>query len=51
VLFREGLDLGYQFNGGHSVSVHGSHISNAGWFAHENDGMNFLGARYGFRFD
>jgi len=50
VLFREGLDLGYRV-GGHSLAVHGSHISNGGVFAKENDGMNFLGLRYGYRFD
>lgn len=51
VLFREGIDLGYRFAGGHSLAVHASHISNAGWFAKQNDGMNFVGLRYGFRFD
>lgn len=50
VLFREGLDLGYRFQGGHSVAAHISHISNAGWLAKENDGMNFMGLRYGYRF-
>lgn len=51
VLFREGLDVGYRLESGHSIAVHASHISNAGWFAKENDGMNFVGARYGYRFD
>lgn len=51
VLFREGLDLGWRFAGGHSLAVHGSHLSNGGVFAKENDGMNFLGVRYGYRFD
>ena len=51
VLFREGADVGYHFEGGHSVSIFFGHMSNAGWFAKENAGMNFLGARYGYRFD
>lgn len=51
VLFREGLDIGYHIDGTNSVSIYAAHISNAGWFAKENDGMNFLGARYGYKFD
>ena len=51
VLFREGLDLGYHIDAVNSVSIYAAHISNAGWLAKENDGMNFLGGRYGFKFD
>ena len=51
VLFREGGDIGYNFGGGHSASVFFGHMSNAGLFAKENAGMNFLGARYGYKFD
>ena len=51
LLFREGADIGYRFQGGHSASVFFGHMSNAGWFAKENAGMNFLGARYGYRFE
>ncbi len=50
VLFREGLDVGVFF-GPHSLALHGSHLSNGGVFAKENDGMNLLGIRYGYRFD
>ncbi len=51
ILFREGLDLGYRFDGHNSISAFAGHISNAGWFAKQNDGMNWLGARYGYKFD
>ncbi len=51
ILFREGGDIGYHFGGGHSASVFFGHMSNAGLFAKENAGMNFLGLRYGYRFD
>ena len=51
ILFRESGDIGYRLGGGHSVSVIFGHMSNAGLFAKENAGMNFLGARYGYRFD
>ena len=51
VTFREGLDLGYRFDAANSLSVFGSHISHASMFAKENDGMNFLGLRYGYRFN
>jgi len=51
VLFREGIDVGYRFDGVNSVALHLSHMSHAGWFADENDGMTFLGLRYGYRFD
>ncbi|CAK0744726.1 lipid A 3-O-deacylase [Azospirillaceae bacterium] len=51
VVFREGLDLGYRFQSGHSLAIHGSHLSHGGFFAKENDGMNFAGLRYGYRFD
>jgi len=51
VMFREGLDIGYHFDPHNSFSVYAAHISNAGWLAKENDGMNFLGGRYGYKFD
>jgi hypothetical protein len=51
VVFREGLDIGYRFSSGHSLAVHGSHISHGGMFAKENDGMDFVGLRYGYRLD
>lgn len=51
VLFREGLDFGYNIDQTNSISIYAGHMSNAGWFAKENDGMNFVGGRYGFRFN
>ncbi|MEI6558807.1 MAG: acyloxyacyl hydrolase [Rhodospirillaceae bacterium] len=50
ILFREGGDIGYRFDGGHSAAIYFAHMSNAGLFAKENAGMNFLGLRYGYRF-
>ncbi len=50
VLFREAIDIGYRFDQVNSLSTYFAHISNAGWLASQNDGMNFVGVRYGFRF-
>lgn len=46
VLFRESLEIGYRFADIHSVSIFGSHLSNAG-LADDNDGLDFVGIRYG----
>ena len=46
VLFRYGLDIGYRIDEVHTISAYFSHISNAG-LAEENNGMNFVGIRYG----
>jgi lipid A 3-O-deacylase len=51
VLFREGGDIGYKFDQHNSASIFFGHMSNAGWFAKENAGMNFLGLRYGYSFN
>ncbi len=51
VLFREAVDIGYRIDPVNSVSAYAAHISNAGWIAPQNDGMNFLGLRYGFHFN
>jgi lipid A 3-O-deacylase len=49
-LFRESLELGWRFDGGtHSLSVMLDHISNAG-LSDDNDGLDTLGVRYGYRF-
>lgn len=48
VLFRTGFDIGYGF-GPHRLMVTFDHISNAG-LASPNDGLDTLGARYGYRF-
>jgi lipid A 3-O-deacylase len=49
VLFREGLELGYQVTPVVSVSVLFDHESNAG-LARKNDGLDSLGARVGLKF-
>ncbi len=49
LLFREALEVGYQINRHHSLSILFFHISNAG-LCSENDGMNHLGLRYGYSF-
>ncbi len=51
LLFREGGDIGYRFDEHNSASIFFGHMSNAGIFAKQNAGMNFLGARYGYRFN
>ena len=47
--FRYGMDLGYWITDRVNMSVHWSHISNAG-LCSENEGLDHLGARIGYRF-
>ncbi len=49
LLFREALEIGYQIDRHHSLSLIFFHISNAG-LCSKNDGMNHLGLRYGYSF-
>ena len=49
ILFREAVELGYQINPTWEISVYLDHISNGG-LAKENQSINDLGARVGFRF-
>lgn len=49
ILFREGLDLGYQINPVWVISAHIDHISNGG-LAKENQSINDVGLRLGYRF-
>lgn len=49
VLFREALDLGYQINPTWEISAYIDHISNGG-LAKENQSINDLGIRIGYRF-
>lgn len=49
ILFREAAELGYQINPTWEISVYLDHISNGG-LAKENQSINDLGARIGFRF-
>lgn len=48
ILFRYGLDVAWQVDEVHSLSVYYSHASNAG-LADDNDGLDFIGLRYGVR--
>lgn len=49
VLFRVGVDLGYQINPVWVISAHLDHISNGG-LAKENQSINDLGLRLGYNF-
>jgi hypothetical protein len=49
VLFREALDLGYQIDLNWEISAYIDHISNGG-LAKENQSINDLGIRIGYRF-
>ena len=49
VLFHIPIELGYRFDNHNSLSIYFEHMSNAG-LASSNEGMDFLGLRYGYRF-
>ena len=49
VLFRTSFDLGYSFNRHHRLMATFAHVSNASR-ADPNQGLDTVGARYGFRF-
>lgn len=49
VLFREALDLGYEFFPGWQISAFIDHVSNGG-LAKQNQSINDVGARLGVRF-
>ncbi|MGD9261841.1 MAG: acyloxyacyl hydrolase, partial [Desulfobacterales bacterium] len=49
LLFRIPFEFGYQLTRHHSLSLMFDHISNA-YLANENEGMDTLGLRYGYRF-
>lgn len=49
ILFREGLDIGWRFSGGVSVSAFLDHISNAS-LAEHNEGLTNGGVRIGYKF-
>jgi hypothetical protein len=48
-LFHESIEVGYRVAERHAFSLYASHISNAG-IDNDNDGMNFVGLRYGLKF-
>ena len=47
ILFRESIAMGYRIKGRHSVSFYAAHMSNGG-LDDDNDGMHFVGIRYGY---
>ena len=49
VLFREALELGYRINPVYQISGFVDHVSNGG-LAKQNQSINDLGVRFGFRF-
>ena len=49
ILFRQSVAIGYKFAGPHSVMAHLDHMSNAG-ICDENEGLENVGIRYGYRF-
>lgn len=49
VLFHIPAEIGYRLDDHHSLSVYFDHVSNA-FLADENEGMDTLGLRYGYRF-
>ena len=49
VLFHVPLELGWRWDRHSSVSLYFEHVSNAG-LADENEGMDNVGVRYGYRF-
>ena len=49
VLFHIPAEIGWRFDGHNSVSVYFEHISN-GYTQDSNEGLDSLGARYGYKF-
>jgi lipid A 3-O-deacylase len=49
LLFRTAIALGWQLAEHHQISLYFDHISNAG-LAHENEGMDLVGIRWGWTF-
>jgi len=49
VLLHIPLEIGFRLDQHHSLSVYFEHLSNAN-LADENEGIDYLGARYGYRF-
>jgi lipid A 3-O-deacylase len=50
VLFRESLELGWNFYGGHDIGVMLDHISQGNLLGDRNEGLDTLGVHYGYRF-
>jgi len=49
VLFHIPFEIGFRPDGHNGFSIYFDHMSNA-YLAHENEGMDTIGARYGYRF-
>jgi len=49
VLLHFPIEAGYRFDEHHGLSVYFDHVSN-GYLADDNEGMDTLGLRYGYRF-
>lgn len=49
LLFRSAIALGWQLTEHHEIALYFDHISNAG-LAHENEGMDLIGIRWGWAF-
>ena len=49
VLFHIPFELGYRFNRNSALSAYFDHVSNA-YLANPNEGLDTVGARYGYRF-
>jgi lipid A 3-O-deacylase len=50
VLFREALELGWNFYGGHDIGVMLDHVSHGNLLGSRNEGLDTLGVHYGYRF-
>ncbi|MGB8275083.1 MAG: acyloxyacyl hydrolase [Alphaproteobacteria bacterium] len=50
VLFREGIDLGWNFYGGHSIAFTVDHVSHGNLLGSRNEGLDTLGGWYSYRF-
>ncbi len=50
VLFRESIDLGWNFYGRDHISLYVDHVSHGHVMSGPNEGMDTLGVRYGYRF-
>ena len=49
-LFRESIEIGVAVTEHHSLSIIWDHLSNAGLFGEQNEGLDNIGIRYGYRF-
>lgn len=50
VLFREALELGWNFYGRNDINILFDHVSHGNMFGKRNEGLDTIGIRYGYRF-